>query len=159
MNTTQNAVKLYAVIPIATNRLPDRKATSEGKPLFCLRPMNHAAACNWMQACRNEFTDYRLIEWPADVAAPGAPIIADDYRKDCKPSIVRGVAIITPAKEEKKEWQRMARAAYSAGKNSVGHTFSTAASLAENEAFPVKRFDELQSQYRAWLCFGEWPAQ
>lgn len=72
---------------------------------------------------------------------------------------VKGARIMTPTAHEKSEWQRMARAAYSIGKNAVGHQFSTAASLADNEALPLNRFDDLQDKYRAWLCFGEWPAE
>lgn len=71
----------------------------------------------------------------------------------------KGANTMTPTVDEKREWQRMARAAYSIGKNAVGNQFSVAASLADNEALPLKRFDTLQEQYRAWLNFGQWPAE
>jgi len=75
-------MKLYAVIPIYRNRLTDREKETEGKPRFDLRPMNHPAACNWMDACRDDWTDYRLIDWPEDVPLSGIPLIADKYRRD-----------------------------------------------------------------------------
>lgn len=155
--------KLYAVIPIYKNRLPDRRQETEAKPRFDLRPMNHAAACNWMEACRDQWTDYRLIEWPADVAWPSSPMLAAKYRRDGQPSAdfasVPGAAIQTPTEHEKNEWQRLARAAYASGKLTVGNRFSVAAATPAGEVISLKRFDALQDQYRAWLNFGEWLAE
>ena len=64
---------------------------------------------------------------------------------------------ITPTEHEKAEWSRMARAAYAARRNAIGHRYSMAATLRHNEAMRPTRFDELQNGYRAWLCFNEFP--
>lgn len=68
---------LFTVIPIVKGR--------ELPPRYDLRPMNHAAACNFMDACRNSFTDYKIHPWPASVGFSGTPILAGRYRRDRKP--------------------------------------------------------------------------
>ena len=55
--------------------------TTKHPPRYDLRPMNHAAACNFAKACTTEFTSYELHPWPADVPAPGPPLLANGYRK------------------------------------------------------------------------------
>lgn len=62
---------------------------------------------------------------------------------------------ITPTEHEKSEWSRMARAAYAAGRNGIGHRYSVAAALRRNEPMLPERFDDLQNGYRAWLCFND----
>ena len=69
--------KLYAVVGIL-------RKTKKETPRFDLAPMNHAAACNFMDSCRNQFTDYRLIDWPENQPHPKPPICADGYRRDKK---------------------------------------------------------------------------
>ena len=69
-------MKLYTVTPIR------RKTGEELPPRYDLRPMNHAAACNFMDACRNEHTDYKIHPWPDSVPHPGPPLTADGYRRD-----------------------------------------------------------------------------
>lgn len=71
--------KLYTVIPIARNR---KTGNGDLSPRYDLRPMNHAAACNFMDACRNEFTDYKLHKWPSSVPFPGEPLLSNGYRRD-----------------------------------------------------------------------------
>jgi hypothetical protein len=66
---------------------------------------------------------------------------------------------ITPTHAEKMEWARMAQAAYAIGRNDIGHRYSAAASLRNGDWIPVRMFDGLQTDYRAWLVFGEWPQQ
>lgn len=68
-------MKLYAVIPIS-------KTKGKLPPRFDLHPMDHKAACNWMDSCRNEHTDYRLTEWPKSVPFPGPPVTAKRYRQN-----------------------------------------------------------------------------
>lgn len=68
-------MKLYAVIHI------NRKTRKEMPPRFDLAPMNHPAACNWMDACRNDYSDYKLTLWPAAVPHPAPPISCDRYRR------------------------------------------------------------------------------
>jgi hypothetical protein len=65
--------------------------------------------------------------------------------------------MIRPTRHEKLEWARMAQAAYSAGINRIGHRYSGAASIPDDYALTVARFDELQSGYRDWLCFNRFP--
>lgn len=67
-------VALYTVIPIHKGE--------ELPPRYDLRPMNHAAACNFMDACRNSFTDYKIHPWPESVPQTGEPLIAEGYRRD-----------------------------------------------------------------------------
>lgn len=66
----------------------------------------------------------------------------------------RYVSYITPTEHEKREWSRMARAAYAEDRNEIGHQFSAYSALLHNEAIPTARFDELQAQYQQWLVFG-----
>jgi len=63
-------------------------------------------------------------------------------------------AMITPTQNEKNEWARLAQAAYRVCCNEIGHTFSAAASLPHDGQLTVQRFDELQINYRQWLCFS-----
>lgn len=69
-------MKLYTVISI------NRETSKESPPRYDLAPMNHAAACNFMDSCRTEYTDYRIHPWPDDVAAAEPPLIANGYRRD-----------------------------------------------------------------------------
>lgn len=69
-------MKLFTVIPI------DRRTGAGLGARYDLRPMNHAAACNFMDACRNDATDYEIHPWPDDVPHPGPPLMADGYRRD-----------------------------------------------------------------------------
>jgi hypothetical protein len=66
-------------------------------------------------------------------------------------------ALMRPNQSEKNEWARMAQAAYRVGRNSIGHTYSVAASLPHDGVLKTEYFDALQSGYRNWLVFGEWP--
>lgn len=66
---------LFAVIRI--NRATKREMTR-----LDLAPMNHAAACNFMDSCRTEYTDYRLTPWPEATPHPAPPMYADAYRRD-----------------------------------------------------------------------------
>lgn len=65
---------------------------------------------------------------------------------------------ITPTQHEKDEWSRLATAAYSSGRNSIGHSFSVAASLPREGQIRLAYFDALQASYRAWLVSGEFVA-
>ena len=56
--------------------------TREIPPRYDLRPMNHAAACNFARACTTRFTSWTLHPWPADVAQPGPPLLANGYAAD-----------------------------------------------------------------------------
>lgn len=69
--------------------------------------------------------------------------------------IVRG---ITPTEREKAEWARFAKAAFENGHPATGRRFKIAASTPEGMRMRLERFDELQSDYRAWLVFNEYPA-
>jgi len=65
--------------------------------------------------------------------------------------------MITPTEHNKREWSRMARAAYAAGRNDVGHRYSGAAAyLRIGESMRLTTWNMLQDGYRAWLVFGEW---
>lgn len=64
--------------------------------------------------------------------------------------------MITPTQHEKNEWSRMAQAAYRAGRNSIGHAFSVAASMSSGQQMSPRYFYKLQNSYRAWLVFNEW---
>ena len=70
--------RLFAVIPIYMHRDANN---GEQPPRLDLAPMNHAAACNWMQACRNHWTDYRLTIWPESVSHSKPPMLANGYRE------------------------------------------------------------------------------
>lgn len=74
-NPKTDNMKLYTVIAI------NRKTGREMPPRYDLRPMNHPAACNFMAKCRNEFTDYKIHEWPDTVPLNGEPLTADKYWK------------------------------------------------------------------------------
>lgn len=52
------------------------------------------------------------------------------------------------------EWQRLAVDAYRNGRNALGHTFSAAAAWPTGEPMPLRKYDDLQTVYRAWLVFG-----
>lgn len=69
-------MKLFTVIPI------NRKTKAELPPRYDLAPMNHAAACNFMDACRDRHTDYKIHHWPENVPHPKAPMLAKGYRRD-----------------------------------------------------------------------------
>jgi hypothetical protein len=66
---------------------------------------------------------------------------------------------ICPTDHEKREWSRMAQAAYSAGRNDIGHRYSCAASMPNGAQTSVKTFDALQAGYRAWLIDNTLPAE
>lgn len=63
--------------------------------------------------------------------------------------------MLTPTADEKSEWSRMARAAYRENRNDIGHRFSGAAALPHDGALPIRTFDSLQTDYRAWLMWNE----
>jgi hypothetical protein len=69
-------MKLFTVTPIR------RKSGEELPPRYDLAPMNHFAACNFMDACRNAATDYKLHEWPADVPHGKRLCLAAGYARD-----------------------------------------------------------------------------
>lgn len=52
------------------------------------------------------------------------------------------------------EWSRLAKSAYAADLNRIGHKFSMAATVPVGSAVCPKWFDTLQDIYRAWLVFG-----
>lgn len=66
--------KLYTVIPISQGK--------ELPPRYDLHPMNHAAACNFMDSCRNSFTNYKIHPWPDSVPLNGEPLTSSRYRRD-----------------------------------------------------------------------------
>lgn len=66
--------------------------------------------------------------------------------------------MITPNQHEKSEWSRMARAAYAADHNDVGHRYSAAAALPIAAQMTIARFDDLQGGYRSWLCWNDFAA-
>ncbi len=76
-----NPDQLYAVVPVY---IVPRSHGRKPEPRYDLAPMNHQAACNWMDACRNQWTDYILIPWPDDVPHQAPPCLATDYRRDRK---------------------------------------------------------------------------
>jgi hypothetical protein len=61
---------------------------------------------------------------------------------------------ITPTEHEKREWSRLAHAAYAANLNTIGHRYSGSASLRHDSQMPIDRFDDLQTGYRIWLNNG-----
>jgi len=76
-----------------------------------------------------------------------------------KPLVRTGYrGLITPTEHDKREWGRLAQAAYFAGYNGVGHRYSGAAALRKGEAMLIERFDQLQCAYRSWLCFNDFKA-
>lgn len=67
--------------------------------------------------------------------------------------------LATPTEHDKREWSRMAQAAYGSDRNDVGHRFSMAsATTPVGGRMELKRYDSLMAEYRAWLVFGEWPS-
>ena len=65
---------------------------------------------------------------------------------------------IIPTEHDKREWSRMANAAYGSDHNDIGHRYSmAAASTRIGESMPVARFDALQQGYRAWLIDNIFP--
>lgn len=76
---------------------------------------------------------------------------------DLTATLIASAGGMVPSQHDKNEWSRLAQAAYAAGRNDVGHRYSVAASLRTGEPLPLRFFDELQTGYRGWLVFGEWP--
>ena len=70
---------------------------------------------------------------------------------------IAGAGRITPLEFEKAEWSRMAQAAYGRDRNDLGHFLSAAASLPKGGSMTLRRFDDLQGMYRAWLVANELP--
>lgn len=70
---------------------------------------------------------------------------------------IAGAGRITPLEFEKAEWSRLAQAAYGRDRNDLGHFFSAAASLPKGGSMTLRRFDDLQGMYRAWLVADELP--
>lgn len=67
--------------------------------------------------------------------------------------------MMQPTQHEKNEWSRMAQAAYSVGRNDIGHRYSVAASIPRDSALTTRHFDELQRGYRAWLVDDVFPVE
>jgi hypothetical protein len=67
-----------------------------------------------------------------------------------------GTATLTiePTPHEKREWDRMAKAAYAQSRITIGHRFAYAAN--DWNAIPLEKYDALMRDYRAWLCWNEW---
>ena len=65
---------------------------------------------------------------------------------------------LTPTPHEKSEWLRMSASAYREGRIATGRHYAQLASLPPRASLRVDVFDHAQSDYRAWLVFGEWPA-
>jgi hypothetical protein len=61
---------------------------------------------------------------------------------------------ITPTEHEKREWRRMATAAYDLDLNDIGHRCSAYGALRIGESIPTQAFDEMQINYREWLITG-----
>ena len=61
------------------------------------------------------------------------------------------------SEHDRREWSRMAQAAYNARRSDVGHRYSAAAARATSYEWTIVEVDALQRGYRAWLMFGEWP--
>lgn len=77
-------MKLYTVIPFTRRQVGTIPKGHTFPPRYDLAPMNHAAACNFMEACRTGTTDYRLHPWPDDVPHPKPPMLAASYRDTLK---------------------------------------------------------------------------
>jgi hypothetical protein len=58
---------------------------------------------------------------------------------------------------EKAEWARMAQALFGKLRNRQGFRFSVAAYSHEAYGVPLREYDALMVDYRAWLCFGTLP--
>ena len=71
---------------------------------------------------------------------------------------MRCVQWMQPTENEKREWSRMATAAYANDRNDIGHRYSMAATVRIGGQMSLPQFDKLQAGYRKWLCFNEWPA-
>jgi hypothetical protein len=56
---------------------------------------------------------------------------------------------------EKREWARLAAAAFRVHCYALGTLFSSVAVLPAGTPIDVRTFDRLQSIYRHWLVFGE----
>lgn len=66
--------------------------------------------------------------------------------------------MIRVTEHDLREWSRCAQAMYRNGRNSFGHKLSAAAAVLQHgDNISAERFDELQSVYRAWLVFNEYP--
>lgn len=63
--------------------------------------------------------------------------------------------MITPTSYDKREWSRIAAAAYRVHCYSLALLFSGAAKLPAGAPLDIRRYDYLQSIYRHWLVFGE----
>ena len=61
---------------------------------------------------------------------------------------------IVPTEHDKREWSRLAQAAYACDRNELGHKFSMAATLRIGEPCTLAFYDTLQGIYRAWLIGG-----
>ena len=59
---------------------------------------------------------------------------------------------------EKQEWQRMADAAEKIGRHDVAQAFRESAKTDSGYRMPIAEYDYIMAQYRAWLCFNEYPA-
>ncbi len=55
---------------------------------------------------------------------------------------------------EKREWRRVAIAAYAEDRNDEGHRYSAYGALRIGESIPLNVFDTLQANYRAQLIAG-----
>lgn len=91
MSTTNPATihtpqPLFAVIPVRRVTVGNHPKGKEYPPRLDLAPMNHQAACNFMEACRTTFTEYKLTPWPADAPYPASPLIATEYRRTLFPA-------------------------------------------------------------------------
>jgi hypothetical protein len=64
---------------------------------------------------------------------------------------------MTPTHAEKMGWSRMAQAAYAINRNDLGHRYSAAASLSTGGYMPLRMFDQLMADYRAWLIDNVYP--
>jgi hypothetical protein len=64
---------------------------------------------------------------------------------------------MTPTHAEKMGWSRMAQAAYAISRNDLGHRYSAAASLSTGAHMPLRMFDQLMADYRAWLIVNAYP--
>lgn len=65
-------------------------------------------------------------------------------------------SLIYPNENERNAWSQVARAAYRAGLDNIGHRYSVAATLAPGAGMTVRHFDSLQRGYRAWLLDNDW---
>ena len=61
-----------------------------------------------------------------------------------------------PTEHDKKEWARMAQAAYKVGENFTGHRYSAYAAWPSNQEMRIDVYNTLMRNYRRWLVFGEY---